>query len=241
MRHIEAFELDRVRTVSSRISEVASLSAALTQMTQGLSGFGRYLPVELVRALVARGRADKPEGRDATILYLDLQGFTRIGDQSTPEALVDLLNEFFSVVNNHILGHGVAVIQFQGDAILTAFNIPSGNADHATGAVNAALAIDADLRERRFGDNIQLVARIGLNSGRVVAGTVGSAERANYTIHGDAVNLAARLENLNKQHGTRIIASADTLAGAKVTVQARALGEVTVRGKARAVAVFSLA
>lgn len=241
MRHIEAFELDRVRTVSSRISEVASLSAALTQMTQGLSGFGRYLPVELVRALVARGRADKPESRDATILYLDLQGFTRIGEQSTPEALVDLLNEFFSVVNNHILGHGGSVIQFQGDAILAAFNIPSENADHATCAVNAALAIDADLRERRFGDNIQLVARIGLNSGRVVAGTVGSAERANYTIHGDAVNLAARLENLNKQHGTRIIASADTLAGTKVTVRARALGEVTVRGKARAVAVFSLA
>ena len=80
-------------------------------------------------------------------------------------------------MNNHILGHGGSVIQFQGDAILAAFNILSENADHATCA-NAALAIDADLRERRFGDNIQLVARIGLNSGRVVAGTVGSAERA---------------------------------------------------------------
>lgn len=241
LRHIEAFRLDRVSSTPSRVRELAFLSSALLQMTQGLSGFVRYLPTELVQALVARGQEDRPQVREATILYLDLQGFTRIGEQLSPQALVELLNEFFSLVYAHIKSHGGAVLQFQGDAILAAFNVPNDCEEHRRQAVLCALAIDAQLQTHQFSGEIKLAARIGLNSGNVIAGTVGSAERANYTIHGDAVNLAARLEAMNKHHHSRILASANTVEGLKSTFTRTPLGDVEVRGKQSTVTIYRLA
>ena len=239
--HIEAFALDKVQPVDSPVQEIEYLSNALQQMTRGLSGFARYLPIELVQALIARGREDQPENRKATILYLDLQGFTRIGEDSTPSELVGLLNEFFTVINEHILSEGGAVIQFQGDAILAAFNVPAEHPQHATAAVRAALAIHHALANKEFTGGLRLRARIGINSGEVVAGTVGSSARANYTVHGDAVNLAARLENMNKAHNSLILVGAATVALADGDFDFQHIGEVEVRGKQQSVTIYKLA
>jgi adenylate cyclase len=240
-RHIEAFSLDRVKQISSPIREIEFLSSALVQMTRGLSGFARYLPTELVQALIARGREDLPESREATVLYLDLQGFTQIGERSTPGELVGLLNEFFTVVNQFILAEGGAVIQFQGDAILATFNVPAEHPQHARAAVRAALAIHTALEQRTFTGNVRLRARIGINTGEVVAGTVGSSARANYTVHGDAVNLAARLENMNKAHNSLILVAASTVAQAGSGFLFEHIGDVEVRGKTKIITIYKLA
>lgn len=239
-RRIGALELSEVEAVNSRIREFEYLSGALLQMTRGLSGFTRYLPTELIQALIARGTEDSPERREATIFYLDLQSFTRIGEGASPEQLVTLLNEFFTLANRHIVSNGGAVLQFQGDAILAAFNVPADHAEHARAAVLTAVGILKELETTRFAGDTELRVRIGINTGQVVAGTVGSSARANYTIHGDAVNLAARLESMNKQFGTCLLVTEDTIEQLEGEFSHERIGEVDVRGKTQSVTVYTL-
>jgi adenylate cyclase len=152
-----------------------------------------------------------------------------------------VLNEFFTAVEAEIRAAQGVVMRFQGDAILAAFNLPKGNTDHAACALRAALAIQTAVKTQRFGRNaVSLAVRIGVNTGEGLAAAVGSDERADYTIHGDAVNLAARLEQLNKQHGTRVIASQRTVELAGEAFEATALGEVSIRGMALSVRIFRL-
>lgn len=181
------------------------------------------------------------EVREATILFMDLQGFTSISESLTPKELITTLNEYFKVVSGPIERHGGEINQFQGDAILATFNVPEKLADHSTHAVQAALEIQNLLEGRLFGPDIPLVSRIGINTGVVVGGLVGTDDRLGYTVHGDEVNLAARLEALNKEYGTRIIVSDRTriLAGAD-TFAFEHLGSVHVRGRKAPVVVYSL-
>ena len=181
------------------------------------------------------------EVREATIFFMDLQGFTTISESLTPKELIATLNEYFKVVSGPIERHGGEINQFQGDAILATFNVPEELADHSTHAVQAALEIQNLLEGRLFGPDIPLVSRIGINTGVVVGGLVGTDDRLGYTVHGDEVNLAARLEALNKEYGTRIIVSDRTriLAGAD-TFAFEHLGSVHVRGRKAPVVVYSL-
>ena len=139
---------------------------------------------------------------------------------------------------DEIIGaHNGVVTQFQGDAVLATFNVPVEDAEHAANAFEAARAILAALPEREFaGERIHV--RIGINTGSLVAGNVGGGGRQSYTVHGDAVNLAARLEALCKEHGTSLLLSAATakaLPGARLV----AVGTIAVRGLAEPVAVYS--
>jgi adenylate cyclase len=209
-------------------------------MTRGLAAFQRYVPTELVRTLIARGIESKPQARVATILFTDIEGFTRIGEELSPDRLVKLLNEYFSVISKPIERHKGVITQFQGDAILAVFNVPTDDPDHAANAVRAALEIQELLADRVFSEGIMLTTRIGINTGNVVAGSVGSEERVNYTVHGDAVNLAARLEALNNEYGTRIILSGSTAELVADRFACQPMGEITVRGKQTSVTVFRL-
>jgi len=188
-----------------------------------------------------RAEAGDGEVREASILFTDIEGFTTISEGLDPEALIATLNEYFAAVSEPIARHGGVVNQYQGDAILATFNLPTELPDHAGAALRAAAGIQAVLAERRFPGGRRLHARVGVNSGVVVGGLVGVAERLTYTVHGDEVNLAARLEQLNKEHGTRIICSQRTrdLAGAQA-FPFRRLGTVTVRGRRRPVTVYTL-
>ena len=151
------------------------------------------------------------------------------------------LNEYFSVVAVPIEDHGGVIHQFQGDAILATYNVSVENPDHATNAVRSALAIQELLKARTFGDGVTLGTRIGINSGVVVGGVVGAADRLSYTVHGDVVNLAARLEQLNKEYGTRVIVSNNTR---KLTephpFPFQRIGTVPVRGRNNPVTIYSL-
>lgn len=151
---------------------------------------------------------------------------------------VAVLNTFFSEMVRILERYGRVVTQFQGDAILATFNVPVTDADHAGNAVRATLEMQRHVETGEFaGERLRI--RIGINTGTVVAGAVGADERLSYTVHGDAVNLAARLESLNKEFGTRILASEHTIS--LVTgFDIRRIGETAVRGRTQPTAVYEV-
>ena len=203
-----------------------------------LSGiFGRFVPQAIVNAMVAGRGALAPVEREATVLIADIAVFTEMTERAGAARTVEILNAFFDEVTKIISAHNGIVTQFQGDAVLATFNVPLEDATHAASAFAAARAILACVAEREFaGERIRV--RIGINTGPLVAGNVGGGGRQSYTVHGDAVNLAARLEALCKEHGTSLLVSAATakaLPGATLV----AVGTIAVRGLAEPVTVYS--
>jgi len=224
---IIAFAISRARAMMIEAITVGSTAEALS----------RFVPNEVAENIMQSDDAPSagPTDRgEATILFLDIENFTRIGENLQPEVLVSTLNDFFATVSTPIRELDGVITQFQGDAILASFNMPKGNADHAANAIRAAVRIQRILEQTVFANEIRLKARIGVNSGIVVGGLVGTDEQVSYTVHGDTVNLAARLEQLNKKHNTRLLisrSSADA-AGVEFCQQQgiRSLGELNIRG-----------
>jgi adenylate cyclase len=204
----------------------------------------KFVPDEVARQAKAgeeRMQAGQGEVREATILFTDIEGFTTISEAMTPIELIATLNDYFAVVSKPIIEHGGVINQFQGDAILATFNLPETLPDHAAHAVRAALGMQAALKGTRFGDGFVLRSRVGINSGEIVGGLVGSGDRLGYTVHGDEVNLAARLEQLNKDYDTRIIVSQRTYELADpAQFDFKQLGTTTVRGRRAPVVVYTL-
>ena len=205
----------------------------------------RFVPesvAEQVRSADAPVQAGQGEVGEATILFTDIEGFTTLSEGLSPEQLIGVLNEYFAVVSEPIVRHGGVINQFQGDAILATFNMPEALAEHAREAVQAARDMQRTLRRHRFGeDGIELRSRIGINTGKVVGGLVGTGDRLGFTVHGDEVNLAARLEQLNKEYGTRILVSRRTadLAG-RERFDFVPIGTTTVRGRQATVEIYTL-
>jgi class 3 adenylate cyclase len=202
--------------------------------------FGKYVPASVVEAIVSGKGQLKPTQTTATVLYSDLEAFTSIVEDMPPIQVVQMLNEYFPAVIEPINRHGGVVNQFQGDAMLVTFNIPVEDPHHADEAVKTACEIQEVVKNRTFA-GISLRTRIGINTGTVIAGNVGSGDRVNYTVHGDAVNQAARLEQLNKVHGTLVLVSGSTVSLLTDTYPLEPVGEVISRGKHESVELFKLA
>ncbi|MCG8510294.1 MAG: HAMP domain-containing protein, partial [Rhodospirillales bacterium] len=227
--------------------EFGTLACNFNQMVEGLGEreflretFGRYVPEEIAEEILANRGYLAPQRRAASVLYSDIAGFTTICEGIAPEAVVTMLNDYFSALVEVIHRNGGVVTQFQGDAALAVFNVPVANPDHASDAIRAALEIEAVTASSRFGDGHELPTRIGVNTGTVVAGPVGAGDRLNYTIHGDAVNTAARLEQLNKEYGTFVLVSAETREAAGDGFDYTRLGETRIRGKTEPTTVYSV-
>ncbi|MFQ5935193.1 MAG: adenylate/guanylate cyclase domain-containing protein [Acidiferrobacterales bacterium] len=204
----------------------------------------RFVPTEVVRRVRSSERgveAGQGEVGEATIFFTDIEGFTTICQSLEPEQVINTLNEYFTAVAEPIERYGGVINQFQGDAILASFNLPERHPEHAANAIRAALEIQAVLQDRTFGSGIALKSRIGINTGTVVGGLVGTGKRLGYTVHGDDVNLAARLEQLNKEYGTRIIISDTTceLAG-RDRFSFKRMGKVQVRGRTAPTTIYSV-
>jgi len=135
--------------------------------------------------------------------------------------------------------HNGVVTQFQGDAILATFNVPITNSDHATNAIHAAEEMLSCVSSTKFAGE-RLNVRIGVNTGSIVAGAIGAEGRLSYTVHGDAVNLAARLESLNKEYGTRLLVSETTMKLAP-DLEFGQIGESAVRGQSKSILLYTLA
>jgi adenylate cyclase len=243
LRHIENFDLTKVRRHSSRLTEIDALSGTIARMATGLSAFRKYLPADLVRTLVAEGIDAKPGGsnREITILFADIAGFTglseRLGDKIVP-----LLGSYLDLLSNTIGAHGGTVDKFIGDAVMALWGAPADNSDHAFAACKAALACERALREARIFDDYgrPLRMRIGVNSGKALVGNIGSETRLNYTAIGDTVNLASRLESINKIYGTTVIIGEATRRAAGARIFARELDMIAVYGRMEGSAIFEL-
>ena len=204
----------------------------------------RFVPEEVAQK-VTQSEEGATTGRgevsDCSILFTDIEGFTAISENLQPEQLIEALNRYFSLIAGPISEYGGVISQFQGDAVLATFNVPRADSDHAANAVRAALAIQSVLQGVEFGDGVAFNTRVGINTGSVVGGLVGSGDRVGYTVHGDNVNLTARLEQLNKDYGTRIIVAQSTVDEIpEGSFNFRELGEVSVRGLLRPVTIYTI-
>jgi adenylate cyclase len=208
--------------------------------------FGRYVAPEVVAELIDRHHdmAFSGEARQVTILFSDLEGFTSLSERTPPAEVLRLLNEYLEGMISALFEQRGTIGDFVGDAIMAYFGAPIATGDHAARACRGALAMQDRLRElntawekRRMPP---LRMRIGIHSGETIAGSVGSARRAKYTLIGDAVNLASRLEGVNKFFGTSALLStaARELAGGAFLT--RELGRVIVQGRHEPVSVYEL-
>ncbi len=243
LKHIERFELDQVRRHPSRLVELENLSSAIADMAGGLAAFRKYIPADLVKMLVSEGVEPRPGGsiRTMTVLFADIAGFTglseRLGDQIIP-----LLSSYLDTMSREISSHGGTIDKFIGDAVMAFWGAPATNADHAVDACRTALACQHALRASGLTDDSgrPLKVWIGINSGDMLVGNIGSEFRLNYTVIGDAVNVASRLEGANKEYGTEIIIGEETrrLAGDRLYV--RELDRLMVYGLVGGLAIYEL-
>lgn len=229
----------------SRISEVDDAAQSFNGMVSGLlerdlirQTLGRYVPAKVAETLLKEDGALETEEALATVLFADIEGFTKLTESLGPEGIVSLLNAYFSDMVEIIERFGGVVTQFQGDAILATFNIPIQDINHASNALNAAIEMRAHNLTETYNDH-RVLARIGINTGHLVAGAVGAKGRLNYTVHGDAVNLAARIENLNKEYGTYILTTQSTI-DQTTGIEGKFVGETTVRGQSTPVKLYTL-
>lgn len=236
------------RLALPRDDEFGLLSRHFDQMAEGLqerevirATFGRYVAPEVARRLLSEHRTELGgEERFLTVLFADLQGYSTISEQLEPRRLVALLNAWLGEMQGAIDAHEGTVIEFLGDAILAVFGAPSSQPDHAERAVRCALEMRSRLEGLRERLDIQLAHRVGIHSGLAVAGNIGSETRTKYTVIGDAVNVAARLEQLNKTLGTDILVSGATLARIPDgLIRTDDHGEIQVKGRVEPVHVFA--
>ena len=244
---VDAGKLDEVEHLNdSQIREIDDAGRAFNNMVKGLrerevirDTLGRFVPEKVASSLLSGGGSIPVQQTEATILFCDIEGFTNLTETLGPVKIVDVLNSFFSAMVDILEQHGGVVTQFQGDAILATFNVPVTDARHARNAIQAALEMLNCVANNDFeGETLNI--RIGINTGNVVAGAIGAKGRLNYTVHGDAVNLAARLEALNKEYGSRLLIAESTASQAPDFDLTR-IGEVTVRGQSKATNLFTLA
>ncbi len=230
---------------TSHIKELGDAISSFDGMIEGLaerklirSTLGRYIPKQVAELILKGDGGLAPKEAEATVLFCDVAGFTALTEELGPVRIVDVLNAYFSRMTAIIEAHDGVITQFQGDAILAIFNVPIEADDHAEQACLAALKMrDAVQQETFAGQSLQ--SRIGINTGPVVAGAVGAEGRLTYTVHGDAVNRAARLEALNKNIGTTILISESTktrLTG----IFPRKIGASAVRGQKNNVTLYTL-
>jgi len=212
------------------------------------SALNRHLTPSVAAELIRQGGTISSRSVEATVMFTDIDGFTNIAESLAPEETIEMLNAYFAMINAIIEEAGGVVNNFIGDAVVALFNVPTNHPQHARAAVVAALSIQEGTNHQIFrtadGREIRLATRIGINTGIVCAGTIGSNERQGYTVYGDAVNLAARIEPLNKQFNTRILASQRTLTLALEQGMVEAahtnLGDITVAGRSQPVTVYAL-
>ena len=208
--------------------------------------FGRYVSRDVYSQLMANPDQAELGGkrREMTVLFSDIRGFTTVTERGNPEELVRQLNEYFSRMVEIVFRHKGTVDKFVGDMVMALFSAPLDDADHADHAVTAAVEMVRELGELNRAwvakGMVPLDIGIGVNSGEMIAGNIGSSSIMSYTVIGDNVNLGARLESLNKDYKTRIIISDATRVRLTRAFDIRPLGDVVVKGKSKAVQIFEI-
>jgi adenylate cyclase len=245
LKHIEEFRLERVTRLNSPLRELDGLSGALLQMSRGLASFQKYMPTDLVRTLVSRGIEARPGGHQQTltVMFTDLAGYTSISER-LGDSIVPLLADYLEVVSTAVLSRSGTIDKFIGDGVMAFWGAPVPNERHAVDACSAALECQRLLALQRAAaehcGGTPLRMRIGINTGRMLVGNIGSNERLSYTVIGDPVNVASRLEPLGKVYGVDIIIGEETRMAAGDAIIVRRLDRVAVYGRIGGLAIYEL-
>jgi adenylate cyclase len=232
--------------------EIGYTGDVINEMTKGLKEreflketFGKYVTEE-VRDEILSGRVPLDgELREVTVLFSDLRDFTPLAERLPPKEVVKILNQYFREMEDAIRGHGGLVLHYIGDEIMAVFGAPVRLEDHPGMAVEAAQEMKRRLRTLNGALMEQgypaLSHGIGIHTGEVVAANIGSPDRLSYTLVGDTVNLASRLQNLNKEMGTDVILSNTTKAKLPASLALKPLPPQRVKGRSQSVEVYTLA
>ena len=211
-----------------------------------MRAMSKYVPVDLVRHLYQTGKEPELGGElmPVSLLFSDIKGFTTLAERLPPNELARLLGRYFEVMSAAVQKCGGTIDKYIGDAIMAIWNAPSPTVDHARRACEATLAAQAAgealFASPEWEGRPPLVTRFGLHTGEVLVGHFGAPDRLSYTCLGDGVNLAARLEGLNKQYGTTLLASDAVREAVGAAFEFRFLDVVAVSGKGQAVRVYEL-
>jgi adenylate cyclase len=245
-RKISDFHLEDSPPLKSRIKEIQLMSHAIAAMRTGLQAFRRYVPAELVRQLIQTGEGATLGGHkhELTVFFSDIAGFTTIAEHLGPEELMLHLSEYFDELTQIVSGQKGTVDKYIGDGIMAFWGAPLPDADHAARACRAALLCQARLKilNQKWAAAGKPVfpTRIGISSGETVVGNVGSSERINYTVMGDNVNLASRLEGVSRLYDTQILVSPATYDRVSHAFWLRPVDLIAVKGKSAETTVYEL-
>ncbi|MGE3537231.1 MAG: adenylate/guanylate cyclase domain-containing protein [Candidatus Tectimicrobiota bacterium] len=245
LQQIEDFRFERIRAIPSRFSEIRQVSVATIRMRSSLASFQKYIPTALVRTLFAQGMEAELGGehRELTIFFMDIANFTGIAER-LGDNLIAFLGDYLSEMSIQVQAHEGTIDKYIGDGIMAFWGAPVASPQHALQACRAALVCQARLAALRANLRAQglpeIHARVGLNTGSVLVGNFGSRDRLNYTVIGDPVNVASRLESLNKVYGTEIIIGQGTYEAACDHILVRRLDRVAVYGKEMGLDMFEL-
>lgn len=234
----------------SRVAEFDQVALAFNAMVEGLKAMNTYVPRSLFVKLMrlGGGKAAEPRAAELTILFTDIVGFTALSEHLSAEETAGLLNEHFAILVEAVEGEGGTVDKFLGDGMLAFWGAPDVRSDHAEAAVKTARRIAASLRAANqtaeAAGRPRIRMRIGIHSGPVVVGNVGALDRWNYTVVGDTVNTAERLQSLgkdlNEDLDVTILTSANTVAGLRWERHLRPVGEYSLRGRSGMMQVYWL-
>ncbi|GEM_PF-3074451 len=245
-------DLDVKVQIASK-DEIGNLGASFNRMTEGLrerdrikKTFKRYVAPDVVEYLLENPEASEPGGqrRKLTMLFSDLAGFTSISEDREPEEVVSVLNRYLGMVSERLVARGGTLDKYMGDGVMAFFGAPVPRRFDALGGCLAALdhiSVIAELNRDLAGSGLpELKVRVGLHRGDVIVGNIGGEQAQDYTVIGDAVNLAARLEPVNKVYGTAVMASEDVWTEVSGRLEGREIDAVRVKGKQRPVRIFEV-
>ncbi len=234
------------RLPHSLIAEINVLARALGAARNTIATFSLYVPRELVRRIVSSGQAaaGSADRQEITVLFTDIRDFTTISEEHSPEAVVELLSDYFELLNETVERHNGTIVQYLGDSIFGMWNAPTRDERHVENACRCALAMKAAVdalndASQRSG-RPELITRFGLHTGPAVVGSVGAKSRQQYTAMGDTVNVGSRLEGMNKEFGTTILTSGEVQSNVAELFQFRALGHARAKGRREEIEIFEL-
>jgi adenylate cyclase len=245
-RQLQTLAEPELVPVTSYIREIHALGSTMNLAQRAIWSFAHFVPKEIVRGLIDNSISTRLGGvkRDITLVFTDVQGFTTIAESADPDVLMHQTSRYFSVLTEAFLAEGGTVDKFIGDAVMVFWNAPNPQADHVARACRAVLAAKAAnerLNTEFEADGLKpFITRFGIHVGEAVVGNVGSSERMNYTALGNTVNLAARLEGLNKEFGTTILVSEDVHRRVGNLFKFRAFDAVVAKGMTKETGIFEL-
>ncbi len=223
--------------VPSRIREINTMNHSLHKMKIGLKSFSKYVPIDLIKKLLQSGHSAKLGGvkQDVTVLFADMVQFTTLAEQIGPDEIAHIIEKFLTAASREVHREKGIVDKFMGDAVMALWGVPDPIPDPALAACRAALAM-----QKIASSSVLMNHRIGINSGNALVGNLGSHERMDFTAMGDAVNIAARLEKLNKRYGTKILIGPDTAKAVEDVLLVRPLDYVMLQGRTHVLVVYEL-